>query len=292
MSNLKVSVIVPVWNDPIRILKCVEALKSQSLCSKTYEIIIVDNGSSDNTYERICELNGITAIQELNPGSYAARNKALQIASGEYLAFTDADCIPSKTWLESLVNCAEKVSDIGVVAGEINFFKDPCDNVENAAVAYESLFSMDQKTYANQGVCITANWLSKRSKLLELSGFNTNMKSGGDHEMAQRITQTGSPVVYCPTAIVSHPARNRTEILKKRRRVIGGAWDKSQSKFKSLILVWRAVKLYIKRTLIILLSRDVKLSNKFSIFGVISSIFFVSLIEIFRLSIGHESSRS
>jgi len=151
---------------------------------------------------------------------------------------------------------------------------------------------MDQKTYASQGVCITANWLSKRSKILELSGFNTNLKSGGDHEMAQRITQTGSRVVYCPSATVSHPARNRAEILRKRRRVIGGAWDKSQTSLKPIILVWRAVKLYAKRTLIILLSRKVRLSNKFSIFGVISSIFFVSLIEIFKLSIGHESSRS
>jgi hypothetical protein len=87
-------------------------------------------------------------------------------------------------------------------------------------------------------------------------------------------------------------ARNCAEILRKRRRVISGAWDKSQTSFKPIILVWRAVKLYVKRTLIILLSRKLRLSNKFSIFGVISSIFFVSLIEIFKLSIGHESSRS
>jgi glycosyltransferase involved in cell wall biosynthesis len=291
-KNLKVSVIVPVWNDAKRIIKCVEALKNQTMSLEHYEIIVVDNGSTDETYEVVSGLEGIIPLQESEPGSYAARNAALDIAKGEYVAFTDADCIPDSNWVESLVVCAEESPNFGVIAGEVKFFKHPDDNVENAAIAYESLFSMNQKAYALQGVCITANWLSKREVILNHGGFNSRVKSGGDHEMANRLTKSGLDVIYCPQALVLHPARNYTEILKKRRRVIGGTWDKTESSTKALKLIWQAIKLYIKRTFIIIGSNKISLGQKFSVFRVISSIFFVSMSEIFKLSSGHQSTRS
>lgn len=291
-NNLKVSVIVPVWNDPKRIVKCVEALKNQTMPFEHYEIIVVDNGSTDETYSVIQQIEGITALQEFGAGSYAARNAALDLAKGEYVAFTDADCIPDSNWVESLVVCAEESPNFGVIAGEVKFFKHPDDNVENAAIAYESLFSMNQKAYALQGVCITANWLSKREVILNHGGFNSRVKSGGDHDMANRLTKSGLDVIYCPQALVLHPARNYTEILKKRRRVIGGTWDKTESSTKALKLIWQAIKLYIKRTFIIIGSNKISLGQKFSVFRVISSIFFVSMSEIFKLSSGHQSTRS
>lgn len=291
-KNLKVSVIVPVWNDSKRIVKCIEALKSQSISPELYEIIVVDNGSTDDTYSVVSDIGGIIALQELKAGSYAARNTALSIARGEYVAFTDADCIPNSDWLSCMVECADKATDLGVVAGEVTFFRDSEDKVENAAIAYESLFSMNQELYAKQGVCITANWLSKRNVLIEHGAFNSTVKSGGDHEMAHRLTAAGLRVVYCGEAIVAHPARNYSEILKKRRRVIGGSWDKTKSRHKVPILMWQALKLYIKRTLLITFSKKVNLREKISIFRVISSIFAVSLSEIFKLSTGQQSTRS
>ena len=291
-SNVKVSVIVPVWNDERRVVKCIKALKNQQFAPEAYEIIIIDNGSTDRTFEEIQGIEGITVLQELKPGSYAARNKGLSVAKGHYIAFTDSDCVPDKNWLASLIECAETQRDIGVVAGDVSFFKDEADEIDDASLAYESFFSMNQEEYARKGVCITANWLSKKKTLLELGGFNAKLKSGGDHDMAKRLTNNGLSVVFCKQALVAHPARNKQEILKKRRRVIGGAWDKTDGKLKSIKLLWEAVKLYIKRTLLVFFSNEASLKQRLSVFGIISAIFLVSLSEIAKLTAGQQSTRS
>ncbi|MAI36953.1 glycosyltransferase family 2 protein [Alteromonas sp.] len=291
-SKVKVSVIVPVWNDERRVVKCINALKNQQFVPEAYEIIIIDNGSTDRTFEEIQGIEGITVFQELKPGSYAARNKGLSVAKGHYVAFTDSDCVPDKNWLASLIECAETQRDIGVVAGDVSFFKDEADEIDDASLAYESFFSMNQEEYARKGVCITANWLSKKKTLLELGGFNAKLKSGGDHDMAKRLTNNGLSVVFCKQAVVAHPARNKQEILKKRRRVIGGSWDKTDGKLKSIKLLWEAVKLYIKRTLLVFFSNEASLKQRLSVFGIISAIFFVSLSEIAKLTVGQQSTRS
>ncbi|MAG66517.1 MAG: dolichyl-phosphate mannose synthase [Pseudomonadales bacterium] len=292
VSNVKASVIVPTWNDESRVLLCIDALKEQSIPQEIYEIIVVDNGSSDNTFEILSKIEGITLLREEKVGSYAARNKGLTIAKGEYVAFTDSDCIPERTWLEELLKSANGFKDLGVIAGEVKFFRDEYSNAEAAALNYESFFSMNQKEYANAGVCITANWLSKRDKLLELGMFNDSMKSGGDHNMAKRLTLAGYKIKYCPEAIVNHPSRNLKEILLKRRRVIGGTWDSHNSRLKVIRMLWQAQKLFVKRSMILFFQKKCALSTKFSVLKVLSFILLVSFDEIVRLYAGKSSSRS
>ena len=233
-KSVLVSIIVPVWNDKARILACIEALKQQRIDFAATEIIIVDNNSTDNTYETLLDVEGIKLLQEAAPGSYAARNKGLNSASGKFVAFTDSDCVPDINWLNALIASYKDSPNVGVVAGDVQFFKDEYSNAEDSALLYESIFSMNQESYASQGLCITANWLSERSLLLEQGGFDSRLKSGGDHEMAKRLSSQGYSVIFSKEAVVNHPARNKREIFKKRRRVIGGAWDKSSGAIKGL----------------------------------------------------------
>jgi len=287
-----ISVIVPVWNDSKRVVQCINALKNQSLARHMFEIIVVDNGSTDNTYEVLSKIDGISLLQELKPGSYAARNKAIDIAKGTYLAFTDSDCLPDKKWLEELIACAQSDEKIGIVAGKINFFQDAEDNVEKEALAFESLFSMNQESYADEGLCITANWCSRKKVVLAQSGFRTDLKSGGDHDMARKITTSGLVVKYCENAKVLHPARNRTELLKKRRRVIGGAWDKNNSSFKTLRMLVNSCKLFLKRFYRVITVPKYSIHQKTLIVAILLRILWASMSEIFRLAFGKESSRS
>lgn len=290
--DIQVSVIIPVWNDSKRIIQCIDALKKQSLARDLFEIIVVDNGSTDNTYEVLSKIDGISLLQELKPGSYAARNKAITIAKGTYLAFTDSDCLPDNKWLEELIICAQSDDKIGIVAGEIEFFQDPEDNVEKEALAFESLFSMNQKKYAAEGLCITANWCSRKQAISAHSGFRTDLKSGGDHDMAKRIVASGLDVKFSKDAKVLHPARNNNELFKKRRRVIGGAWDKNSSKFKSFTLLINSCKLFIKRSYKAIFASNYSLYQKVLILKVLIQILCVSISEVFRLAFGKESTRS
>src|SRR3990170_3006911 len=96
----KISVIVPVYNDAQRIGKCIESLLQQTYPHEKYEVIIIDNGSTDETREVIKKYPVKLLIEDKIQSSYAARNKGIKNAKGEVIAFTDSDCIPGNDWIE------------------------------------------------------------------------------------------------------------------------------------------------------------------------------------------------
>lgn len=95
------SVIVPVFNTGRYIDRCMAALLEQDYPNGDYEIIAIDNGSTDDSLERLSRYP-VTIVQEAKRGSYAARNAGLRKASGKLLAFTDSDCAPSTGWLRAI----------------------------------------------------------------------------------------------------------------------------------------------------------------------------------------------
>ncbi len=94
------SVIVPYRNEASHIVACSEALQHQSIDRTRYELLFVDNDSTDGTTAGIRDGAGVTVIREGKLGPYAARNTAALRAAGRFLAFTDADCVPEPDWLE------------------------------------------------------------------------------------------------------------------------------------------------------------------------------------------------
>ena len=104
----RVSVIVPVLDGASCIDRCLEALLAQTYPSHRVELIVVDNGSRDATPDRV-RTHPVTLLVERSVRSpYAARNAGIQRASGEVIAFTDADCVPAKDWLERGVAALER----------------------------------------------------------------------------------------------------------------------------------------------------------------------------------------
>ena len=97
-----ISVVVPVRNATPYLRQCCEALLSQDYPRDQFEIIMVDNGSTDSSRSIIERFPGITLLHEAAPGAYTARNKGLEIARGEVVAFTDPDCAPDRSWLRTL----------------------------------------------------------------------------------------------------------------------------------------------------------------------------------------------
>jgi glycosyltransferase involved in cell wall biosynthesis len=229
-----VSVIIPVWNGERCIARCLDALAAQSLAPDRYEVIVVDNGSSDGTVAAVRARSGIKLLEEPEPGSYAARNRAIEVARGRYLAFTDADCVPERDWLEQALACAQGDPLVGVVAGRVAFFHEITGGSEICG-DYEQLFNLNQENYARAGTCATANWTSPTNIVRRLQGFDASLKSGGDFEMASRIRAAGLSIRYCPTAVVRHPVRGRFgELVDKRRRTVGGKWAMQQGRISAL----------------------------------------------------------
>ncbi|MFQ3189354.1 MAG: glycosyltransferase involved in cell wall biosynthesis [Paraglaciecola sp.] len=287
-----VSVIIPVWNDQDKIKLCLDALKKQSIGNSKLEVIVVDNASTDNTAKVLEDFDWIQVLYEPTPGSYVARNTALKVAKGKYLAFTDSDCVPDSNWLEKCLICAEQQPDFGVIAGEVRFFQPIGKSVEQSADDYETLFSMNQKINSKNGVSITANFFSKNSVVQKYGGFNSNLKSGGDHELSKKISDDGKPIVFCKEAFVLHPSRNIKELLVKRRRVIGGSWDRQLVNGSTVNFFWLATKLFIKRTILATINQKLDLHRKCALVSLLLKIFIVSCSEIIRLKKGGDSVRS
>lgn len=227
MAEPLVSVIIPVWNSPRLIHDCLAAIERQTLPRDRFEILVVDNGSTDGTADAARAVPGVTVLVESWPGSYAARNRALTAARGEYVAFTDADCLPAPDWLETALRAAQAHPRFGVLAGRIDLY-DETRPEGRVYGDYERLFSFPQ-SFAERGNCATANWFSPKVVFDRLGGFDATLKSGGDRQMALRIRDSGLPLVYVPEMVVQHPVRaSWTELVRKRRRLSGGRWDRTR----------------------------------------------------------------
>ncbi len=100
--SVRVSVVVPFHNSAEFIDACVRALLSQRFPRDAFEIIMVDNNSTDGSAAIVRRYPGVRLLVETTPGSYAARNRGVREARGAIVAFTDSDCAPGPDWLQTI----------------------------------------------------------------------------------------------------------------------------------------------------------------------------------------------
>lgn len=98
-----VSIIVPLYNEERWIDDCVAALLAQDYPEDQFEILVIDNNSSDDSVSRVPRHPRVRLLHEAEQGDFAARNRGVAEARGEILAFTDADTAPHEDWLRSIV---------------------------------------------------------------------------------------------------------------------------------------------------------------------------------------------
>jgi glycosyltransferase involved in cell wall biosynthesis len=222
-----VSVIVPVYNDPVRLRACLEALESQSYPSGSYEVIVVDNNSDEPIDGVVDPYPHASAEFELKQGSYAARNRGIEAAEGDLLAFTDADCIPDRSWVETGIRRLQSEDDmVGIVGGEIEvMFENP--QAPRPAEVLDAMTGFSQKAVCTKrDFSATANLFTTRDVIDEAGPFDASLKSAGDKEFGRRVVRHGYRIVFEPEAIVRHPARRTPRALfKKRYRLAKGQYD-------------------------------------------------------------------
>jgi glycosyltransferase involved in cell wall biosynthesis len=287
-----VSVIVPVWNDAIGLARCLLGLRSQSYPNSRLQLIVVDNGSSDGSFEVAQSFAEATVLCERKPGSYAARNAGLQRAQGAYVAFIDSDCIPSQNWIEEATVTALRHPNLGVLGGRIEITSDS-PSKPSAAVLYERMFSFNQELNTKVGTCVAANWLSPKNILERFGGFDASVNSGGDVKLSREISEAGHSVLYCDTMLVYHPARSTLRaLLAKRRRIVGGKWaTTTESHFKTLrlatVLTWDA----LLRTTRALRAADLRVAERLQLAGVVAAVWAAGQGELLRLAFGYQPRR-
>ncbi len=222
----KLSVIVPVHNDGPRLRLLLEALEKQTLPKADWELFIVDNNSTDNPQAVVAGYPFARIISEAKPGSYAARNAALNRSQGRLLAFTDSDCIPQPSWLAQSVAYLDAHPEVAAIGGRIQVFP-VNESAPSLAERYEMLFAFPQQYYVETlHYGATANMITRRECFDEVGAFDDRLKSGGDENWGQRLHATGGVLHYVDAVCICHPARTWSEMKDKIRRVARGKADR------------------------------------------------------------------
>jgi len=205
-----VSIIIPAYNAQDTIAMCLDSIMNLDYPREKLEIIVVDNNSTDSTAD-IATGYSVTVLREENvQSSYASRNRGIQNAKGEILAFTDTDCIVSQQWLKNLLSSCGN-PEIGCFAGRIEAYEPQTLAEQFAAVDEEN---HDQEHSLKKGylpAANTANVAYRREVFQKIGLFRNDLRSGGDAELTWRLVQNGDYTInYNPDAVVYH--KHRTSI--------------------------------------------------------------------------------
>lgn len=230
-----VSVIIPAYNEEKRIGSCMDALLKQDFPEASYEIIVVDNNSTDNTCHIVSQLP-VNLLVERRKGRSFARNAGIRAASGRILAFLDADCIPAEDWLKELVAGFKDVS-IGCVAGEILPYR-PSNQLHEHLARIGYFSQSTTLTHPFLPFAQTGNAAYRREVLDAIGVFDEELLSGQDADLSWRMQlETGKKVALAEKAIVYHPypATYRSFYKQKMRHAFGSV--ALYTKYRHLIQV-------------------------------------------------------
>jgi GT2 family glycosyltransferase len=215
-SRPRVSVVVATCNRSARMLRLLDALAHQ-LINETFEVVAVDDVSSDDTLERLREVRSeqpfeLTILPSLrNTGPAGARNRGWRVAQGECIAFTDDDCVPDPGWLQAIV---DGLSDADIAVGRTR----PPDDQLHLIGPFSALLDIDH----NQSFS-TCNIGYRRTVLEALGGFDAEgfaFPNGEDTDLGLRAVKGGFTDTYAPDALVWHdvgPSEFRAHWRRIRR---------------------------------------------------------------------------
>jgi len=226
---MRVSVIIPHYNDLALLDVCLGALERQTFPADQREIIVADNASPQGA-EAVAKViaNRARLVVVPQKGAGPARNGGVAVSRGEILAFTDSDCLPDGDWLSQGVGALSRYDFVG---GRVDVLvADP--QRMTPVEAFESVFAFDMKRYVlEKGFAGAGNLFCPRRIFDAVGGFGVGVSE--DVEWSHRATKMGFRLGYEARAAVGHPARrNWAELKRKWIRINAESYSLNLSKGK------------------------------------------------------------
>lgn len=202
MNKTRVSVIIPAYNAEDTIKQCIEGIHNQTY--KNIEVIVIDDGSTDNTAKIAATLKCKLIKLNKNMGAGNARNSGLKAAVGDYIYFIDSDCVPEKDCIERLMTGFSKAKEIGLVGGTCITPPD-IDNILNLAhdvtERYKDFQNLDEKYMVYLS---GANLCIKKEVVDRVGVFNEKFVTHEDFDFTFRAKQSGYKILFQPNAVSYH----------------------------------------------------------------------------------------
>ena len=222
-QGLLCSIIVPVYNGAATIERCLDALERQSADSDCYEIIVVDDGSSDGTLARMQSWQErhpqvhLIIVEQQNAGPAAARNLGVLQAKAPLLLFTDADCAPLPQWIEalcmpfgrpsslfSLPPLSEVQADELIVGTKGTYVTEQSSLVAQfVQVEYEERYAR-MKLHPQIDFIDTYSAAYRRDVFNAHNGFDTRFQIAEDQDLSFRLVAEGYQLRFVAEAQVAH----------------------------------------------------------------------------------------
>lgn len=226
----RVSVIVCSYNGGRTVEDCLSALREVDY--PDFEVVFVDDGSTDNTQEILKKFPEVRNIQQPNMGLSYARNVGAAAATGDIFAYTDSDCMPDPDWLYYLVGTLLS-GDYGGVGGPN--ISPPAEDWIQACVAASpggpSHVLLSDVVAEHIPGC---NMAFYRWAFEKTGGFDVRYrKAGDDVDFCWRLQQEGQVIAFSPAAIVWHYRRFTLKAYINQQKGYGEA--ESMLRFKHLI---------------------------------------------------------
>jgi GT2 family glycosyltransferase len=215
----RVSVVVCTYNGGRTLEQCLRSLGQ--LDYPDYEVIVVDDGSTDDTQDILPWFPDVRVIRQPNMGLSAARNVGLRAATGEVIAYTDSDCFADPDWLTHLVHQLQRSGAAGVGGPNLT----PEDGWLAACVAAAPgqpthVLESDQVAEHVPG----CNMAFRREALLAINGFDpVYRRAGDDVDLCWRLQQAGMWITFAPGAFVWHHRRQGPRTYLKQQGGYGEA---------------------------------------------------------------------
>lgn len=218
MSDVQTSVVVPVYNDPDGVRTTIDSLVDQT--ATDYEVIIVDNGSTDGTTDvarKLARQDRVRyVLEDAIQSSYAARNAGIEAASGEILGFVDADMWVGSEYVESITDRME-ADDRDYMGCNVEIVAD-----DGTVARYRRATGFDVETYIREKRFAPTCCVVTRRRVFDAVGrFDDRLRSNGDLEFGRRVHDAGFELVFEPDVTLYHPARSTLRELVSQSARIG-----------------------------------------------------------------------
>lgn len=208
-SKFFISVIIPVFNEEDHLRSCLDSILDQNMNKKNYEIIVVDNGSTDNSFSIAKDYQiGLYSLENANVG--AVRNFGASVAKGDILVFLDSDCVVCDSWLSQLSKDLTSSENV-VLGGGCSLPCNPC--------WLEKYWFLESPQSPNiPKDLIGAAIALKREHFDAVGGFDETITSGEDTKLSKSLEKAGLNILIDQKYNVIHlgNAKNIKDFIKRK----------------------------------------------------------------------------
>ena len=228
--NNKVSIIIPAKNEGEHIARLIYSIDKLNYDRENIEVILVDNGSTDDTASIASQLN-VRVYNKLNTNVGGLRNYGVSKSHGEILAFVDADCEVKENWLNAAIALLHD-EKIGAVGGQ-------CESPQSGNWLEKTWAPYKASETIEVSHLAASSFIIRRSMFQEIGGFDEELTAGEDDELSNRINKNGKKLYNAQECSIVHWGYPKSTIDIIKRQIWHGSnqLDAAENIFEPMLVM-------------------------------------------------------